>query len=210
VVVDIDEAGIAQTAARIRRTGGSASPRTADVSRADSVAGLFTDIEPLRIVFNCAGIVSGQPDFPDTTPERIAELIAVNVLGTILVTRAALLRMRAGVIVNVSSTAALLADHADPVYGASKAAVKAFTEQCSRRALAGGVRVNAVLPGAVDTPIIGKTGDGQRPAEWLLPRLGEVQLLAPGDIAAAMVELVEDDCRNGACVVISNEPTSVS
>jgi 3-oxoacyl-[acyl-carrier protein] reductase len=213
VVADIDEAGMLDTVARIAQDGGRASARVLDVGRAESIADAFGDLSasPPEIVFNCAGIVSGQPDFPLTPPARTAHLLAVNVLGTILVTRAAIVAMGAragGAIVNVSSTAAVLLNHPDPVYGASKAAVKTFTEQCAPLALTRGVRVNAVLPGAVDTPIIAKTGDGRRPAEWLVPRLDEVRLIAPIEVAAVMVELVEDDSRCGEAVVMANAPAA--
>ncbi|HTX07866.1 MAG TPA: SDR family NAD(P)-dependent oxidoreductase [Solirubrobacteraceae bacterium] len=209
LAADIDDAGLAETVARIESAGGSASGEVLDVSRADAVAAAFDHPpvfdHPPAIVFNCAGVVSGEPDFPATSPERIGQLIAVNLLGTVLVTRAAILAMnRGGVIVNISSTAAVLTSHPDPVYGATKAAVKTFTEQCAASAHARGVRVNAVLPGAVDTPIIAKTGDGRRPAQWLLPRLREVALLAPAEIASTMLELVENDAQNGACVVVRN------
>src|SRR5581483_7614809 len=133
-------------------------------------------------------------------PRRIAQLVAVNVVGTVLVTQAAIRHMSppgGGAVVNVASTAALLTNHPDPVYGASKAAVKAFTEQCSHAALARGVRINAVLPGVVDTPIIVKTGDGNTPADWLRPRLTEVELLTPETVAAVMLELALDEARSG-------------
>lgn len=206
VVADVDEDCGRETVALIERGGGAgATFRSLDVADSDAVAELFAELAEVQIVFNCAGLVSGQPDFPDTPPQRIAQLVAVNVLGTVLVTRASVLHMSSGgAIVNVASTAALLSDHADPVYGASKAAVKVFTEQCSRAALARGVRVNTVLPGAVNTPIIAKTGDGRTPADWLRPRLAQVELLTPETVAAVMLDLALDETRSGESVVIAN------
>jgi NAD(P)-dependent dehydrogenase (short-subunit alcohol dehydrogenase family) len=66
------------------------------------------------------------------------------------------------------------------------------------------VRVNAVLPGAVDTPIIAKTGDDAEPASWLVPKLATIDLLSPDAIAAAVLELVEDETRSGDAVVVDN------
>ena len=209
VVADVDGDGGRDTVALIERGGGAgATFRSLDVADPDAVAELFAELADVRVVFNCAGLVSGQPDFPDMPRGRIVQLVAVNVVGTMLVTQAAIVQMSArggGAIVNVASTAALLSDHADPVYGASKAAVKTFTEQCSRTALARGVRVNAVLPGAVDTPIIAKTGDGRTPADWLTPRLAQVELLTPERVAAVMLELALDETRSGESVVIANQ-----
>lgn len=205
VVADVDEHGGQETATLIERDDGRATFRRLDVADPNAVAVVFDEMENVRIVFNCAGLVSGQPDFPHSLPERIARVVAVNVLGTIVVTQASILHMRSGgAVVNVASTAALLPAHADPVYGATKAAVKAFTEQCSRAALARGVRINAVLPGAVDTPILAKTGDGHAPAGWLAPRLAETELLAPEAVAGAMLELACDETRTGESVVIAN------
>jgi NAD(P)-dependent dehydrogenase (short-subunit alcohol dehydrogenase family) len=105
----------------------------------------------------------------------------------------------------MSSTAALLPSHPDPVYGASKAAVKVFTEQSATAAMALGVRVNAVLPGAVATPIIAKTGDGRAPAPWLTERIGQIVLLSPETIAEAVLRIIEDEGINGAAVTVFNE-----
>jgi NAD(P)-dependent dehydrogenase (short-subunit alcohol dehydrogenase family) len=217
VVADVDERGGLETVAGIESTGGSAVFRSLDVSQAAAIGRLFDELASefggLAILFNCAGLVSGQPDFPDTPGEVIAGLVAVNVTGTVLATRAAIAQMgdsRGGVIVNVSSTAALMPAHPDPVYAASKAAVKTFTEQCAGAALARGVRVNAVLPGAVDTPIIAKTGAGGQPASWLAARLPKIQLLSAGAVAAEMLDLVEDETRTGALVVVSNSPAATT
>jgi NAD(P)-dependent dehydrogenase (short-subunit alcohol dehydrogenase family) len=205
VVADIDEPGGLDTAAAID----SAEFVPLDVSSPAAVERELGAIAErhgrLDILVNCAGIVSGQPDFPDTPLDRVEQLIAVNVTGTIAATQVAMRAMGGdGVVVNISSTAALAAAHPDPVYAASKAAVKTFTEQCAPLAATYGVRVNAVLPGAVDTPIIAKTGDGGAPASWLAPRLQTVELLSPGAIAAAVLELVEDDATSGAAVVVDN------
>jgi NAD(P)-dependent dehydrogenase (short-subunit alcohol dehydrogenase family) len=205
VVADVDEPRGLATAAAID----SAEFVALDVSSAAAVEREIGAIAErhgrLDILVNCAGIVSGQPDFPETPLDRVEQLIAVNVTGTIAATQVAMRAMGGdGVVVNISSTAALAAAHPDPVYAASKAAVKTFTEQCAPLAATHGVRVNAVLPGAVDTPIIAKTGDDGAPASWLRPRLDTVELLSPGAIAAAVLELVEDDAASGAAVVVDN------
>lgn len=212
LVADLDEPAGAETVVSITARGGSAWFRRLDVSAPDEVEAALGEAVarhgPLNILHNCAGLVSGSPDFPDTSAARIARLIAVNLTGTLLATRAAIKLMRAtggGVIINMSSTMALLAAAPDPVYAASKAAIKTFTEQYAPAAYTHGIRLNAILPGAVDTPIIGKTGDGGGPADWLALRLQEITLLAPATIASAVLELVEDDSRYGESIVIAND-----
>jgi NAD(P)-dependent dehydrogenase (short-subunit alcohol dehydrogenase family) len=66
------------------------------------------------------------------------------------------------------------------------------------------VRVNAVLPGMVDTPIIGKTGDGTTPAKWLEGAIAATKMLAPEDIAAAVVGYIKDDSKAGDTQVVAN------
>jgi 3-oxoacyl-[acyl-carrier protein] reductase len=216
VVADVDDEGGAETVSSIEQAGGFASFVHLDVSRAEDFAHVFDAIVAehgaIHIVHNNAGLVSGAPDFPDTAPERIAAVVGVNVGGAFVGTRLAITAMSrtgGGVVVNMSS---LLADAsvdntrgtADPVYSATKAAVKMLTQLCAPYAASHGVRVNALLPGGVDTPILRKTGDGSEPAAWLKPRLEEIELLTPEQLAEAVLALVEDDSRAGETVVVPN------
>jgi NAD(P)-dependent dehydrogenase (short-subunit alcohol dehydrogenase family) len=110
-----------------RSSAGSTSaarpPSSASSPRSSSAHG------SLDILINSAGLVSGHPDFPDTPLDRVERLIGVNVTGTIAATQIAMRAMGGnGVVVNLSSTAALAPAHPDPVYAASKAAVKTFTD----------------------------------------------------------------------------------
>ncbi len=92
----------------------------------------------------------------------------------------------------------------DPVYSATKVGVVRITESCA--ALADeGIRVNAVLPGVVDTDMTNlHTGDGTRPAVWLQPILSGLTMLAPEDIAAAVVDLVRDDSAVAQARIVTN------
>jgi NAD(P)-dependent dehydrogenase (short-subunit alcohol dehydrogenase family) len=85
-----------------------------------------------------------------------------------------------------------------------------ITESCAGFA-AEGIRVNAVLPGMVDTDMTHKhTGDGTRPARWLEPIIAATPLLSADDIAAAVLELVRDDTAVAVSKVVSNPKPSPS
>ena len=215
VVADMDDAGGAETIRAIEEAGGRGRFVHLDVSDVAELERVFGQIVDehgaIHIVHNNAGLVSGAPDFPDTAPARIAAVVGVNVTGTFVGTRLAIdamSRSGGGVVVNMAS---VLADAsvdntrgaADPVYAATKAAVKMLTQLCAPYAESHGVRVNALLPGAVDTPILRKTGDGG-PAGWLEPRLEEIELLTPEQVAEAALALVEDDRCAGVTRIVAN------
>jgi NAD(P)-dependent dehydrogenase (short-subunit alcohol dehydrogenase family) len=96
------------------------------------------------------------------------------------------------VIVNTASLAALYPMAVDPIYSATKAGVTMFTRACAQHAEAG-IRVNAVLPGLVDTPLLPKSGDGVRWADWAYASRDFMGLMGPEVVADAVLDLVHDD-----------------
>ena len=211
VVVDRDGSGAAAVAAAVEGAGGRAVAVTADVALADDVRRMFSEAERhfggVDIVHNNAGLIGGEPLWPDMPLERVAAVISVNLGGVAMGTQEAILALRrrgGGVIVNTASVAALRPMPTDPVYSATKAGVMRITESCAGFA-SEGIRVNAVLPGVVDTDMTNKhTGDGTRPAAWLRPVLESTTMLSPDDIARAVLDLVRDDSAAGSCVVVAN------
>jgi len=199
VVGDIDEAAGEETVAQIVAEGGTATFVRCDVSDARSVEALFAAAVDayggIDIVHNNAGVVSGEPIWPAITPETLTRVIAVNLGGPVLGTRLAIDHLRArggGVIVNTASLAAQFPLAEDPVYSATKAGVAMFTRACASLADEG-IRVNAVLPGLVDTPLLHKAGDGTRPPEWVERSRPVTGTLAPDDVAWAVLDLIRDD-----------------
>jgi NAD(P)-dependent dehydrogenase (short-subunit alcohol dehydrogenase family) len=184
---------------------------TADVSKPDGVRRMFDETEaalgPVDIVHNNAGLIGGEPLWPDASLEKIAAVIAVNLGGVAMGTQEAITRMRGrgGVVVNTASVAALAAMPTDPVYSATKVGVLRIVESCAGFAESDGIRVNAVLPGMVDTDMTNKhTGDGTRPAKWLEPIIAATTMLSPDDIAAAVLALVLDDTKVAEQVIVRN------
>lgn len=204
VVADVDERGGEETVATISTAGGIALFVRADVTSVDDLSSLFesaaTAFGGIDIVHNNAGTVGGEPSWPMTPPERLARAVALNLGAVIVGTRLAidhLLLRGGGAIVNTASIAAEVPMPDDPMYSATKAGIVMFTKSCAGLRESHGVRVNAVLPGMVDTPMINRTGDGTKPADWLLPFLDLMPLMPPRRVADAVLELVRDESAAG-------------
>lgn len=210
VIADVDAPGGHDTAAMVQDSGTEAHYYPIDVTDVAQLAHFFAEVEhrygPPDIVHNNAGIVSGAPPWPDTSLARLKQVIDINLTGVVLGTRLAVehMRGRGGSIVNTGGSAAWEGVAEDPVYGATQAGVLQFTRSCRRLAQTLGVRVNTVCPGVADTPILPKTGDGTEPARWMLPLLDELELIRPEEVAAVVVDLVEDESKAGDYVVLDN------
>lgn len=157
----------------IRSNGGTAIAFAADISHEVEVRKLFQSVDRylgrIAVLVNNAGIVDRQARVEAMTETRPARILAVNVVGTFLCAREAVLRMSrrhggsGGAIVNVSSVAARLGSPGEYVdYAASKAAIDTFTLGLAKEVAAEGIRVNAVRPGIIDTEIHASSGDPKR------------------------------------------------
>ncbi|MCB1333405.1 MAG: SDR family oxidoreductase [Roseivivax sp.] len=195
-----DAAGAQAVAADLRAAGLGTTVIGCDVADPASVAALFGGLQtlpdaPLHLVNN-AGIVMPAGKLADLTPERVAQLFAVNVFGAIEVARQAVMYMRAhggGHIVNVSSAAARLGSAGQYVdYAASKGAIDTLTLGLADELAPEGIRVNAVRPGLIETAIHAKGGDPDR-----LKRIGASPPLGrPGsadEVARGILWLLSDD-----------------
>jgi NAD(P)-dependent dehydrogenase (short-subunit alcohol dehydrogenase family) len=174
----------------------------ADVSREPDVLRLFETAErelgPVRALVNNAAITGGFARVEDLEGARLAEMLAVNVAGTILCCREAVRRMSArrggagGAIVNISSLAARTGGAGEWVpYAASKGAVNSFTIGLAREVAGEGIRVNAVAPGLVETGLHAANGEPGRLAR-LSPSIPMQRAGTAGEIAQAVLWLLSD------------------
>jgi nitroreductase len=132
-------------------------------------------------------------------------VVLVNLGGAVYGTQlgiAALRRRGGGAIVNTASLGGLAPYREDAVYGATKAGVIMLSRSC-RPLRREGIRVNAVCPGGVDTPMLRHTGDGQ-PAAWLTPGLATLDLVTPEQVAEVVLQVATDDECAGQVVTIDN------
>jgi 3-oxoacyl-[acyl-carrier protein] reductase len=185
------------TAAHIEGVGGQAIAIAGDVSQERDVDSIvlaarraFGDATHL---VNNAGYVH-QARFVDLTPTDFDRMFAVHVRGVFLMTKAvlpAMLERRAGVIVNMASQLGQIGGVELAHYSAAKSAIIGLTKSLAREVSAQGVRVNAVAPGPVNTPLVKALSPEWRrakAAELPLGRFGE-----PEEVAAAVAFLCSDD-----------------
>jgi NAD(P)-dependent dehydrogenase (short-subunit alcohol dehydrogenase family) len=189
----------AEVVADCRAFGVGSAAVQADVSVEAEVLRLFeaaAELGPLGGLVNNAGIVARQSEVVDLDAGRITRMFAVNAIGPLLCAREAVRRMRlsaggrGGVIVNVSSRAAVLGGPGEYVdYAAAKAAVDAMTVGLAREVAADGIRVNGVRPGLVETEIHASGGRPERLRE-LAPTVPMRRGGRPDEVAEAIVWLL--------------------
>jgi len=205
VVLDRDDAAIHRLERELPSLSGAIN---ADVSDPDDVARAFEELDDLLggldVLINNAGI-SIRHRFVDISPQEWRQVMAVNLDGVFFVAQQAARRMLAGnggVILNMGSTNGLMGYPYYADYNASKAGVIELTRSMALE-LAPTVRVNAVCPGFILTPMqeAEYTPDMRRAFEAKVP-LGK--LGRPEDVAALFTFLASDDAVfiTGQCFVI--------
>jgi NAD(P)-dependent dehydrogenase (short-subunit alcohol dehydrogenase family) len=150
-----DAAKGAQVVQEIEAQGGKASFLAADLTRPDEVKALADKAGDVDVLVNNSGVAWLGPS-PDLAVGKYDEMFAANVRPTYYLTAAIAPKMAArgkGSIVNTGSVAGKVGLAGAAAYSATKAALEALTRAWAAEYAAGGVRVNAVAPGPVLTPI---------------------------------------------------------
>jgi 15-hydroxyprostaglandin dehydrogenase (NAD) len=205
VVADLDEDGGRRTRELTGKKGGVTVFCRCDVTKSGDLGSAFGlavgRFGRLDVAFNNAGI-GGEDLFADD-PGDWRRIVEIDLVAVIDATRLAVREMRragnGGAIVNTASLIGLWPMPDAPVYAAAKAGVVNFTRSLGYLAEESGIRVNAICPELVDTPMALELGEEQ---------LGELRrsgsILTPEDIAAGVVELIEDDSRSGAVMQVTS------
>jgi NAD(P)-dependent dehydrogenase (short-subunit alcohol dehydrogenase family) len=196
----------------------------ADISDIASSQRIFTEVQAnegrLDALINNAAIQLCKP-LVETAPEEWDAVMASNLRSVYLAIRHAyaLMRARGGAMVNVSSVHALATSANIAAYAASKGALLALTRALAIELAPDQIRVNAILPGAVDTPMLraGLTRghvQGKDPSE-LVTKLGMRHVLGrvgqPSEIAQAIVFLSDGECSSfitGQALVVDGGATT--
>jgi NAD(P)-dependent dehydrogenase (short-subunit alcohol dehydrogenase family) len=153
-----------QLLASLKATGAKAIAVKGDVSKLEDVIRIFDETEaafgPVTSLVNNAGITGLSSRLDEADPQTIIDTIAINVNGTIFVSREAVKRMsprhggKGGVIVNLSSAASTIGSPGEYTwYAAAKGAIDSFTLGLGRELAEENIRVVAVAPGLTETEI---------------------------------------------------------
>jgi NAD(P)-dependent dehydrogenase (short-subunit alcohol dehydrogenase family) len=159
-----------------------------------AVASAIDKLGGLDGVVNCAGVSQYRP-FAEVTGADWTEMIAVNLNGPFYVCSAALSALKAagrGTIVNIASGAALRPIPNRTGYCSAKAGLVMFSKALAMDLAGDNIRVNAICPGIVDTPMFGRNPEGRQMDvildRYLIKRMGQ-----PEEIAYAALYLTSDE-----------------
>jgi 2-hydroxycyclohexanecarboxyl-CoA dehydrogenase len=194
VIGDLNDEGAAAVAAEVSGTG-----TRLDVTDPGSARELVAEHGPFAILVNNAG-TDEFGFFADTDPGVWERVIAINLIGVMACTHAALPGMQQagyGRIVNISSEAGRIGSKGSVAYSSAKGGVLGFTKAMAREGARFGITVNAICPGPIETPLLmgalqfGEIGEKvieTMKAGTQLRRLG-----TPDEVAAAIAFLASDD-----------------
>jgi NAD(P)-dependent dehydrogenase (short-subunit alcohol dehydrogenase family) len=200
-LLDLDEEAARTT---LSAAGGIGIALAADVTDEtaveEAIAAVVADAGPIEIVVNNAGIagIGGPKLLHETEPDEWAAVLAVNLTGPYLVTRAVLpsmLERRAGVIVNVASAAGIVAFANRTPYATSKAALIHFTKTLAVEYAPYGIRANALCPGWMDTPLTRWRFQDPASLAEVTATIPMGRVAAPAELAEAALFLASDSSR---------------
>jgi 2-dehydro-3-deoxy-L-rhamnonate dehydrogenase (NAD+) len=197
VVADIAEDGATAAAERLSEGGGKAVGVAADVTSPDEVRALvdraLESFDAVDVLVNNAGITG--PDAPlwETTDEDWEKVLGLNLTGVFYCCRAVVPHMRergSGAIVNVASISGKEGNPNMIPYSVSKAGVICLTKALAKEVIHDGVRVNAVAPGVIETPLL----DQLQPEaiEYMRSKVPMGRMGCPEEVAAVVHFLASD------------------
>lgn len=196
-ILDRTDEALRQTADAIRKLGGEALVITCDVSEPEQVEAAVTrTVETfgrLDIAFNNAGVENKAAPLAEITLEEWDRILDINLRGTFLCMKyeiTQMLKQGGGVVVNTSSGAGVRGVAGGSSYAASKHAIIGMTKSAALDYAKSNIRVSAILPGNIETPMMDRftSGDIQKAID-LEPvgRLGK-----PEEIAEAVLWMSSD------------------
>jgi 3-oxoacyl-[acyl-carrier protein] reductase len=209
VLADLKPGPVAEAVKRCQALGAMAEGHALDVTDRERVAAVVGDVLArhgrIDVLVNNAGITQ-DARLQKMTLEQFDRVIDVNLRGVFHCAQLvadAMVQQGSGVILNASSVVGIYGNYGQTNYAASKFGVIGFTKTWARELGPKGVRVNAVAPGFIETPILGTIPDkviAEMQQRVPLRRLGR-----PEEIASVYAFLASDDASyvNGAVIEVS-------
>ncbi len=198
IVTDLVEKNAQTVAQEIVEAGGQAASYGLNVTSAEQCQVLAQtvtqDIGNIHILINNAGIIIREGLDHAKAAENLARTLDVNVMGTFHPTHAFLPALRAtrGVIINLASIAASIGIPNVVGYSPSKGAVKQLTQALAVELAKEGIRVNAIAPGVIETPMTSYTREAPERLEKFMARTPMGRVGQPQELVGPVVFLASD------------------
>lgn len=203
VIADIDLDAAKQVAAEVESRGGRAAPVKVDVTDPGSVeaaiAATVTEFGGLDAAVNSAGVQGDLAPLTECSVDNWQRTMAVNLTGAFLCMKAEVTAMAAwgGSVVNIASNFGLVGKQRIPAYCASKHGLVGLTKSAALDYASAGIRINAVCPGPIETPLLqriadraGSAGAAMRAEVEASVPMGRVG--QPGEVGALIAWLCSD------------------
>lgn len=162
VLIDRDADALTACAQMLRGHAAEVAVHALDITDAAAVTAAFAELPRCDVLVNSAGIEGPRGGLEDCDLGDFDRVLAVNVRGSLACTQAAVRLMKrdgGGAVVNIASTAGLMGVRRLGIYALSKAAVVSMTRSLALSLADDEIRVNAVCPGSIDSPMFERTLD---------------------------------------------------
>ncbi len=201
IATDINAAAVEETTRLVRAQGSEAWPFVLDVTSPQACEALAArvpqEIGNVDLLVNNAGIIIRENMSSPNASSNWKKTMDVNLNGTFNVTLAWLpaIKQTKGSIINIASIAAYAGQGASLGYSPSKGAIKMFTQSLAQELAPLGVRVNALAPGVIETPMTAATRENPQRLQSFMTRIPMGRLGQPEDLVGPVIFLASDMSR---------------
>ncbi len=201
IATDMNADNVEETAKLVRKQDGESWHFALDVTSANDCEALAErvgkEIGNVDLLLNNAGIIIRENMSSPHAPANWKKTLDVNLQGTFNVTHAflAAIKHTRGSIINVSSIAAYAGQGASLGYSPSKGAIKMFTQSLAQELAPLGVRVNALAPGVIETPMTAVTRENPERLKTFMSRIPMGRLGQTEDLVGPVIFLASDMSR---------------